>query len=192
MDNFTPWPWSIWADTNGRMAVGPSSNYTVAQMMQTPHEGLAANAYLISAAPDLLAALRAVKLELHYCSQQLVSEGWSVGSTVKKALNDAESAIAKATGEAAKQGGSMQVNNKQSLNTQLADAVAEFAARQDRLTETRRLLSVAQNNETDALNRVNEAQKQFDELVALVKKEALRGTEWKRPVGVPVEQGGQQ
>lgn len=54
---------------------------------------------LIEAAPDLLEALKACHLELHWCSKQLESEGWTTGSTVTKALESGFAAIAKATGE---------------------------------------------------------------------------------------------
>jgi len=43
-----------------------------------------------------------------------------------------------------------------------------------------------QHNETDALNRVNEAQKHFDSLVAQVKKSAPRGSDWRSLPGVQV------
>ena len=49
------------------------------------------------------------------------------------------------------------------------------------------LTARARNEETDARNKVNEAQKHFDELVALVKKSAPRNTDWMRPVGVPID-----
>lgn len=56
---------------------------------------------LIEAAPDLLEALKACQMELHYCAAQLESEGWTTGSTVKKALALGLEAIAKAEGGAA-------------------------------------------------------------------------------------------
>ena len=76
---------------------------------------------------------------------------------------------------------------KQSLNTQLANAVAAVASAQDYLGRMCELTARARNEETDARNKVNEAQKHFDELVALVKKSAPRGTDWTRPVGVPID-----
>ena len=72
----------------------------------------------------------------------------------------------------------------ESLNTQLANAVGAVAVAADYLTRMREQTAAAQRSETDALNRVNEAQKHFDELVTLVKKSAPRDTDWKRPVGV--------
>ena len=66
----------------------------------------------------------------------------------------------------------------QSLNTQLANAVAAVAATQDYLMRMRELTAHAQRNETDALNKANEAQRNFDALVAMVKKSAARDTDW--------------
>ena len=55
---------------------------------------------------------------------------------------------------------------KQSLNTQLANAAAAVASAQDRLARMCELAERARHDETDARNKVNEAQKHFDELVA--------------------------
>lgn len=43
----------------------------------------------------------------------------------------------------------------------------------------------AQRQETDALNRLNEKQREFDAAVASIKKQAPRGTDWKRPAAFP-------
>lgn len=72
-----------------------------------------------------------------------------------------------------------------SLNTQLANAVAAVASAQDHLARMTQLVSEARNKETDALNRVNEAQRHFDALVAEVKKSAPRDTDWRRLVTHP-------
>lgn len=77
--------------------------------------------------------------------------------------------------------------SKGSINTQLANAVAAVAVANDRLVVMRDRLREAQREETQAINNVNEAQKHFDELVALVKKSAAHGTDWRRPAGQPVE-----
>lgn len=45
--------------------------------------------------------------------------------------------------------------------------------------------SIARNEETDARNRLNEAQKAFDAAVAEMRKQAPRDSEWKRERGVP-------
>jgi hypothetical protein len=49
------------------------------------------------------------------------------------------------------------------------------------------LTARARRDETDARNKVNEAQKHFDELVALVRKSAPRDTDWTRHFVVPVD-----
>ena len=85
------------------------------------------------------------------------------------------------------QKGTSMSEQKQSLNTQLANAVAAVASAQDYLGRMCELAARARNEETDARNKVNEAQKHFDELVALVKKSAPRNTDWTRPVGVPID-----
>ena len=72
-----------------------------------------------------------------------------------------------------------------SLNTQLANAVAAVASAQDHLDRMRELTGHARSNEADALNKVNEAQRHFDALVAEVKKSAPRETDWRRPIGQP-------
>lgn len=67
------------------------------------------------------------------------------------------------------------------LNSQLYDAVAELATLGDQLHRATRRLDDARREETAAINRVNEAQKKFDELVALTKKTtAPSGTDWAR------------
>jgi hypothetical protein len=71
------------------------------------------------------------------------------------------------------------------LNTQLADAVAAVASAQDYLRRMEQLTASARRDETDARNRVNEAQRHFDALVAEVKKSAPRDTDWKRPAFNP-------
>lgn len=65
-----------------------------------------------------------------------------------------------------------------SLSTQLANAVAAVASAQDHLQRMSDLTARASQNETDARNRVNEAQRHFDALVATVKKMAHYSTYW--------------
>lgn len=65
------------------------------------------------------------------------------------------------------------------LNTQLANAVAAVAAAQDNLLIMADRTANARRDETEALNRVNEAQKHFDALVNEVKKSAPRDTDWR-------------
>ena len=71
--------------------------------------------------------------------------------------------------------------NSPSLNTQLANAVAAVASAQDHLCRMEQQTASARNAETDARNKVNEAQRHFDRLVAEVKKSAPRDTEWRKP-----------
>ncbi len=81
-----------------------------------------------------------------------------------------------------------------SLNTQLADAVATVAQAHDYLNRMRDLHARALRDETDAINKVREAQQHFDALVAEVKKSAPRDTDWKKsrldPMPVPVKPSG--
>ena len=85
----TPGPWSIWPDTNSRLQVGPSTNYSVAEMCITPLDGQEANARLIAAAPDLLSALNAM----------LTHMGMDEDEWNKPTFDQARAAIAKANGE---------------------------------------------------------------------------------------------
>lgn len=80
----------------------------------------------------------------------------------------------------------MSIPTSPSLNTQLSNAVAAVASAQDHLTIMTQRVDAARREETDALNKVNEAQRHFDELVAMVKKSAPRNTEWRRPAPVEV------
>ena len=61
----TAGPWQVWRNRNGRYCIGPSVNYTVAEMFHTSMEGWGANAALIVAAvnalPDLLAVCEAAQ-----------------------------------------------------------------------------------------------------------------------------------
>ena len=67
-----------------------------------------------------------------------------------------------------------------SLNMQLANAAAAIADAQDYFQRMAQLTAIARNKETDALNKLNDAQKNFDALVAELKKSAPRDTDWKR------------
>ncbi len=68
----------------------------------------------------------------------------------------------------------------ETLNTQLADAAAAVASAQDYLVRMKALADSASRNETDALNKVNEAQRYFDSLVVQVKRSAPPCTGWGR------------
>ena len=76
------------------------------------------------------------------------------------------------------------IPTNQSLNTQLANAVAAVATAQDNLHRMTEIANAARREETDARNRVNEAQRYFDALVAELKKSAPRDTDWRRPVAL--------
>ena len=79
------------------------------------------------------------------------------------------------------------IPNTPSLYTQLANAFAAVASAQDHLRNMSDRVAGARSDECAALNKVNEAQRHFDALVAEVKKSAPRDTDWRRPVGRPVE-----
>ena len=76
--------------------------------------------------------------------------------------------------------------NEPSLNQQLYNAVAALAVAGDRLRAMREQLDVARRAESAALSAVNEEQQKFDALVAQVKKEAPRDSDWKYRPGAPV------
>jgi len=57
-DGPTHGPWRACLDHNGRHEVRGAGSYTVATVFHTPDGRVAANADLISAAPDLLEALK--------------------------------------------------------------------------------------------------------------------------------------
>ena len=68
-----------------------------------------------------------------------------------------------------------------SLNQQLYNATAALAEANENLRLKRGAVDNARRGETHAMNAVNEAQKKFDALVALVKKGAPSDSDWKRP-----------
>ena len=54
----TPGPWMAWPDLNGRLQVGQSTNYSVAELYRTPLQGQDTNAaYIAAASPDAILAL---------------------------------------------------------------------------------------------------------------------------------------
>ena len=80
-----------------------------------------------------------------------------------------------------------EIPNTPSLDRQLANAVAAVASAQENLVRMTGRTAAARSEETEAMNRVNEAQRHFDALVALVKKSAPRDTDWRRLPSLPVE-----
>lgn len=67
-----------------------------------------------------------------------------------------------------------------SLNSEMDEAICEFAKASDQLGLARGRLNEARKLETDCINRVNQAQKRIDELVGTIKKQAPRETDWHR------------
>lgn len=77
--------------------------------------------------------------------------------------------------------------SKGSINVQLANAITTVAVANDRLTVMRDRVATARSEETDAINKVNEAQKHFDALVSLIKQSAPHSTDWRRPIGAKTD-----
>ena len=76
--------------------------------------------------------------------------------------------------------------NVDPLNKQLYDAVADLARASDHHAVCANRVDEARAAETAAMNAVNEAQKRFDAIVAEVKKQSPRQSDWRRPPGLPV------
>lgn len=74
-----------------------------------------------------------------------------------------------------------------SLNREIDEAICEFANASDQLAMARVRLGEARALETDCINRVNKAQKRVDELVAGIKKQAPRDTDWHRATNMKPE-----
>ena len=68
------------------------------------------------------------------------------------------------------------IDDAQAMN----DAMAEFAQASDELAKTRTRLAEARREETNGLNRVNEAQKQIDAVLKSVRDKAPAESDWKR------------
>jgi len=63
MAGHTPGPWRIWKRSDGEFITTMRGDVAICRLLP-PHARLAANARLISAAPDLLAVLQAALAEL--------------------------------------------------------------------------------------------------------------------------------
>ncbi len=72
------------------------------------------------------------------------------------------------------------IERPESLSTKIANAVASVANAHDHLDRMSELADAARRDETSARNLVNEAQRNFDSLVAEVKNSAPRDTDWRR------------
>jgi hypothetical protein len=67
-----------------------------------------------------------------------------------------------------------------STGKRIEQALSELAAAHVALNDAGRTLAQARSDEVNCLNRVNSAQKEVDELMAAVKSEAHRDTDWGR------------
>ena len=67
-----------------------------------------------------------------------------------------------------------------SLNKLLDEAICAFANATDQHRFAREAAASARSHETYCLNSVNEAQKNIDALIATLKKEAPRDSDWHR------------
>lgn len=74
------------------------------------------------------------------------------------------------------------IERPESLSTRLANAAVGVANAQDHLARMAELADAARRDETNARNLVNEAQRNFDILVAEVRNSATRGTDWRMAV----------
>lgn len=72
-----------------------------------------------------------------------------------------------------------------SMQTQLANAITDLANAMDALAKAEVARAQASREETHAINRVNGHQKRIDELVGMLKAQAPRSSDWRRPK--PVE-----
>ncbi len=68
---------------------------------------------------------------------------------------------------------------------QLADAMAKLAAATQDYESARERERLASSEETAAHNRLNQAQRKVDEVLAGLKKIAPRDTDWTRVKGAP-------
>lgn len=67
-----------------------------------------------------------------------------------------------------------------SLEEQMSDAVRELEDAASAHAEAARRAAVARGDETTCLNRLNNAQRQIDDIIGKLKKQAPRDTDWRR------------
>lgn len=71
-----------------------------------------------------------------------------------------------------------------SISRQMESAIADLAGAIDRHHVCKRRIEAASREETAALNKVNEAQKRIDALVAEMVRQSPPGSDWRcRPLG---------
>lgn len=90
----TPGEWFVWSDHNGVYQVGPSINLKVASIWKPVLGDAGTNARLLAAAPDLLEALKALRLQALQSDLTSAANEWG-----REAIAMANAAIAKASGE---------------------------------------------------------------------------------------------
>ena len=67
----------------------------------------------------------------------------------------------------------------------LAEAAQALSEATDSYNRTDQRYREASSDRTNAANRLNEAQKKFDAVIADMKKSAPRDSDWNRPKGYP-------
>lgn len=97
MNKHTPGPWFSQYDDNGFYEIGSEAVSLRVAFTYSEYDTDEANARLIAAAPDLLAALQTAKILLE--ASYLDHEGTPNGQVIFTGLEAAREAIAKAQGE---------------------------------------------------------------------------------------------
>jgi hypothetical protein len=67
------------------------------------------------------------------------------------------------------------------MTDDLSDALDILSAAKEAFEDADRREMAARSARTDALNRLNAAQKHFDKLIAGIKSHAPRDSDWKKP-----------
>lgn len=78
-----------------------------------------------------------------------------------------------------------------SINSEMSEAINELSAANEYFAAARCRTADARRAETALLNRVNDAQKKLDALIANIKKGAPYESDWRRTTfrGVPADTG---
>jgi len=94
-----PWQWHIGRGANPRLHIQTSAGYQVASTPEiNKYETREADARLIAASPDLLAALQDAEFLLRKAAA-FPQDAWSMADSFKRSAEDARAAIARAIGE---------------------------------------------------------------------------------------------